>query len=248
MATSAPGACPCQASFGGSSGGEHYVWLAFLRLDNDQYEPEQWLRDYFCLPTNRLTCLLTGSDLFHCQCFFWDQALATFVTFTVDAHHQVVHCNAQKQFRRGWRFLRLTVTQDQEQRMYAFLRGQADAARPFNWLGALLLLFAWPVDTGTSAWFCSQLDVAALHAAGLLLHLRPEATSPAGLLDALLRTGEVHVAETTSPVPTQRVHLHVQRIIAPVAAGGGGGDDERSPPSASASSSSAAAMPRMLRY
>jgi hypothetical protein len=221
------GACPCEGAYdsgaAGRGGGSertgpqrqqaHYVWMAFLHYDNDEYRQEQWLRDYRVLPTNWLTTKLSGSDIFHCQMFFWNQMQQTFVTFSVDAHQQHVHYSTQKQFGRGWTFLRLTVSRQQERAMYDFLAEQAVHQKPFNWLGAMLL-FVRPVPTGDRTWFCSQLDVAALQQAGLLMHVRPEATYPSQLLDLLERSGEVPVMRTTHPVRTKQVWMRVSQHLA----------------------------------
>ena len=59
--------------------------------------------------------------------------------------------------------------------MYDFMAQQATEQKPFNWLGAMLLFFR-PVHTGGTSWFCSQLVVAAMQEAGLLQHVRGEAT------------------------------------------------------------------------
>jgi len=206
-----PDTCPCEGSYDKgvpSADGSHYVWVAFLHYHNDEYRQEQWLRDYRVLPTNWLTCKLSGSSIFHCQLFFWNQQQQTFVTFSVDAHQQHVHFATTKQFQRGWTFLRLTVSQQQERDMYEFLAAEAAAERPFNWLGAMLL-FLRPVDTGGQSWFCSQLVVAALQRAGLLAGVRPEATSPSHVLELLKRSAPVPVLETPHPVRTKQTWIRV---------------------------------------
>ena len=92
--------------------------------------------------------------------------------------------------------------------MYDFMAEQATAQKPFNWLGAMLLFFR-PVSTGGSTWFCSQLVVAAMQQAGLLQHVRGEATYPSQLLDILHRCGEVPTLETEHPVRTKQVWMRV---------------------------------------
>lgn len=206
-----PGTCPCEGSYdtGVATGnGPHYVWVAFLHYNNDEYRQEQWLRDYRLLPTNWLTCKLSGSPIFHCQLFFWNQRQQAFVTFSVDAHQQHVHYATTKKFQHGWTFLRLTVTQQQELDMYEFLAGEAAAERPFNWLGAMLL-FLRPIDTGGASWFCSQLVVAALQRAGLLPGVRPEATSPSQVLELLERSASVPIVRSLQPVQTKQTWIRV---------------------------------------
>lgn len=208
-----PGTCPCEGAYDDGvpvrdERARHYVWMAFLRYENEDYRKEQWLRDYRVLPTNWLTCKLSGSDLYHCQMFFWNQHQQAFVTFSVDAHNDCVHYSSRKQFGAGWKFLRLTVSQDQEREMYDFLAQEACDPPPFNWLGAMML-FVRPLPTTGHSWFCSQLDVAALHQAGILTHVRPEATSPSHLYDLLQRCGEVPVLETPHPIRTKQVWMRV---------------------------------------
>jgi len=130
------------------------------------------------------------------------------VTFSVDAHNDRVYFSSRKTFGTGWKFLRLTVTQDQERAMYDFLAEETCDSPPFNWLGAIML-FLRPLPTTGHAWFCSQLDVATLHQAGLLLHVRPEATSPSHLYHLLQRCGEVPVLETPHPIRTKQVWMRV---------------------------------------
>lgn len=212
-----PTACPCEGAYDGGvpeqgDRARHYVWVAFLHEGNEDYRREEWLRDYYLLPTNWLTCRLSRSDIYHCQMFFWNQRQQSFVTFSVDAHQRHVHYSTRKQFGRGWTFVRLTVSRDQERTMYEWLARQALARAPFNQLGAMLL-FLRPIDTGGHAWFCSQLVVVALQQAGFLLHVRPEAVHPAGLLDLLRHSGEFEWRESPHPVRTKHVWLRVAQDL-----------------------------------
>ena len=207
------GECPCEGAYNTgvpSARGPHYVWMAFLHYDNGDFRQEEWGRDYRILPMNWLTCKLSGSDLYHCQMFFWHQGEQTFVTFSVDSHQAQVHYTTQKEFKYGWTFLRLEVTQEQERSMYEFLHAQL--GKPFNMLGATLLFFR-PINTGHHTWFCSQLDTAALQVGGLVPHLRPEAVSPASLMRALLGCGEVPVLQSEHPVRTKHVWQRVDRHL-----------------------------------
>ncbi len=185
--------------------------MAFLHYDNGDFRQEEWGRDYRILPMNWLTCKLSGSDVYHCQMFFWHQSAQTFVTFSVDSHHERVYYTTQKEFSHGWTFVRLAVTEAQERAMYEFLAAQV--GKPFNMVGAVLLFFR-PVHTGQATWFCSQLDVAALQVVGLVLELRPEAVSPAKLMHTLLTCGDVPVLKSTNPVRTKQVWQRVDRHLA----------------------------------
>ena len=208
------GECPCEGAYNTgipdkSPKSSHYFWLAFLRRKNGDFREEEWLRDYKILPTNWITCKLSGSDIFHCQIFFWNQLQQTHVTFSVDANQKTVHYSTQKEFSYGWSFLRVACTKEQERIMYDFLAEQALAEKPFNWLGALLLFFM-PFNTGTSTWFCSQLVTAAMQQAGFLKGLRPEATYPSQLYELVKSCGEMSVLESEHPIKTKETWMRVQ--------------------------------------
>lgn len=207
-------ACPCHGAYNTgvpNADGPHYVWMAFLHLDNGDYRQEEWGRDYRFLPMNRLTCWLSNSDVYHCQLFFWRQADDCFETISVDANQREVFADRQKQFSYGWTFLRLQVTQQQERRMYTWLRAQL--GKPFNMPGALML-FVRPVPTWGTSWFCSQLGVAALQAAGFFADVQPEAVNPAQLMHMLQTAGEMPVLESTHPVRTKQLWRRVDEHVA----------------------------------
>jgi len=47
----APGTCPCEGAYDDGvpvrdERAKHYVWMAFLEYDNEDYRKEEWLRDY----------------------------------------------------------------------------------------------------------------------------------------------------------------------------------------------------------
>ena len=197
--------CPCGGKFYATtnpkSAGEHYVWVAFLNYENDEYRKEEWGRDYTFLPTNKLTCWLSSSTIFHCQMFFWSETEQTFVTISVDAYQQRVFRSTQKEFRHGWTFVELQVSHDEELAMYNFLSEQMRQQRPFNTVGAYALFFC-PIATDGQSWFCSQLDVAALQHAGMLRDVQPHATSPADLHRLLLQ--QLMCTEISTPVQFKR--------------------------------------------
>lgn len=209
--------CPCEGAYNTgnpnfSPHSQHFVWVAFIHENNQDFRREEWLRDYRVLPTNWLTCRLSGSDIFHCQMLFWNQMQNTFVTFSVDSHQKEVHYSTEKQFGVGWTFIRISCTMDQERIMYDFLAEQATARKPFNWIGAMTLFFR-PIDTGETSWFCSQLVVAALQKAGFLLGIRPEATYPSLLLDLLRRASNMTIVESKHPIRTKEVWMRVQQQL-----------------------------------
>lgn len=209
--------CPCEGAYNTgtpnlSPHSQHFYWVAFLHYNNTYCRREEWLRDYRILPTNWLTCKLSGSDIFHCQIFFWNQMQQTHVTFSVDAHQKEVHYSTEKQFGDGWTFIRVSCTMDQERIMYDFLAAEAMARKPFNWTGAMTLFFR-PIDTGGTSWFCSQLCVAAMQKAGFLLGIKPEAVYPALLLDLLKRATNMTILESQHPIKTKEVWMRVQQQL-----------------------------------
>jgi len=186
--------CPCGGVF---DDGMHSVFLAFLHHDNDEVRDEQtgcctgtngWL------PIRRLTTLLSDSEIFHCQPFYWDNSRGTFVTISV-TQERGVHAYDKKRFRRGWTFLRLPVARWQELAVIRFLWRQV--GKPLNKRGMFSLFSPVPHSGEGDAFFCSELCVAALQYAGLLRGVCAEATSPAALADVLLETEEAF--ETPHP-------------------------------------------------
>lgn len=145
------------------------------------------------------------------QVLFWHQAEANFITFSVDARAKRVYSASYKQFSRGWLFYRLTVSADQERRMYTFLADQCRLRAPFNTAGALLV-YIRPVDTADNAWFCSQLVVAALQAAGFCTHLAAYALGPAEVKRYLEQADEFsqRVAEADNPRRTKSLLDHAR--------------------------------------
>jgi len=223
------GTCPC----GGTLGPDHYVWMAFLNYDNDEegYRREQFARDYRALAVNWWTTVLSGSNIFHCQMFFWNEHQQTFITYSVDAYAKRVFADTKKQFSRGWTFLRVPVTREQEVGMYEFFVAQLAAAKPFNSFGAYMLFFR-PIDQAEEqSWFCSQLDVAALQRAGFLHGVPPHATSPAALYRLMKERAEFSdVLETDNPVRVEPVTAVVAHRQVPI----GRSDGSMPPPATGA--------------
>ena len=186
--------CMCAGSFDDR---EHCVFVAFLHYDNDEYREEQCLQDYRLLPMNRLTALLSGSDIYHCQVFYWDHRRRAFVTISVDTYHNCVHEYDKKTFRRGWSFLRLKLPKWRENGIISFLRAQI--GKPMNVYGAYRL-FLLPYSGGGESFFCSELCLAALQHVGLLLSLSPAGTSPGALYRAICESGEFDYSESSHPL------------------------------------------------
>jgi hypothetical protein len=213
--------------------------MAFLNYDNDEagYRREEFARDYRALAVNWWTTVLSRSSIFHCQMFFWNEHQGTFITFSVDAYAKRVCADTKKQFSRGWTFLRIPVTREQEVAMYEFFVAQVAAAKPFNSFGAYMLFFR-PVDQAEEqSWFCSQLDVAALQRAGFLRGVPPHATSPAALYRLMKDRAEFADAlETDNPVRVEPVTAVVAHRHVPLTAGRGEPDVDTEPVEVAAAS------------
>ena len=211
--------CPCRGAYdtGRPRGGPHYVWMAYLRYNNDDkyYRREQWLRDYYLFSVSYMTCLLSGSNIFHCQMFFWNQMQKKFVSFSVDAYRRQVFPDDRKEFKcSGWTFQRLTVTAAQEIAMYEFLAEQVRRGAHFNQIGAYLLCFR-PTDTGGRSWFCSQLATAALQHAGFLRNVTPHSVYPGHLYEIIKNSGQFTILETEdNPTRTRRIYEQVAEVPA----------------------------------
>lgn len=142
----------------------HRVWVAFLRLKNEEYEAEASLQSYCCLPMNKITVWLTQRPWIHCQLVLWDDEKRLYYTFSVDSGRPV-HVFERKEFQAGWDFLELRVSEACELRIYNFLVAQL--GKPMNRSGQLMALF-FPLDSGGERWFCSELVAAALEAGGVI--------------------------------------------------------------------------------
>jgi hypothetical protein len=142
----------------------HRVWVAFLQLENEEYEAEASLRTHCCLPMNKITVWLTQRPWIHCQLVLWDDERRTYYTFSVDSNRPV-HVFERKEFQKGWDFLELRVSEACELRIYNFLVAQI--GKRMNSSGQLMALF-FPLDSGGERWFCSELVAAALEAGGII--------------------------------------------------------------------------------
>lgn len=165
------------------------VYIAFLEYDNNEYEKERSMRDYFLLPMNWLTVKMTGRQFIHVQPVFWDAVQKTYVTFSVDSVRRV-HVYDRKGFRGGWKFLQLSLTEREEILMYNFCVQQL--GKELNTSGQLSI-FIWPISGEGQTWFCSELVAAALESAGLVDYnvwpevRQPAAAAPHHIYDYLLK-------------------------------------------------------------
>lgn len=142
----------------------HRIWVAFLRLKNEEFQAEASLNSFCCLPTNKLTVWLTQRPWIHCQLVFWDNEQRLYYTFSVDGGRPV-HVYERKSFQNGWDFIELLVSESCELRIYNFLVAQL--GKSMNRSGQLMVLF-FPVDSRGERWFCSELVAAALEAGGIV--------------------------------------------------------------------------------
>ena len=171
------------------------------------------MTDYRVLPTNRMTCWLSNSDLYHCQLLLWSHADDAFETYSVDAHANRVFRMTTKNFRRGWSFFRIRISAAQERAAHNFLHAQL--GKPFNWVG-MYSICVWPHSGLGDAWFCSELTTAALQAMGYLKHERPHAMYPSTVRDRVLEAGDIDVVQVNHPIERTNVRRAVrQELSAP---------------------------------
>jgi len=169
------------------------------------------MTDYRVLPTNRLTCRLSGSDIYHCQLLLWSHADRAFETYSVDVYQNRVFRMTTKNFRRGWSFYRITVTAEQERAAHNFLHAQLN--KPFNRIG-MHLIFIWPYSGNGESWFCSELTAAALQAMGYLKNERPAALYPSYVRDRVLEAGDITVVQVNHPIERTRRQLAIRAELA----------------------------------
>jgi hypothetical protein len=163
----------------------HPVWVGFTHYDNTYYEHQVSLRDYCCLDMNWLATFCTRRPYIHCQIVFWNAVSGKYYTFSVDYEHNV-HVYDEKEFKRGWTWVRLNVTERAELAMHNFLVDQL--GKPMSALGQYMALTWFPAAGNDTRWFCSELIARALIEGGIICdnNVQPEAMAPHHLLDYLL--------------------------------------------------------------
>lgn len=163
-------ACPCRGNYPPSpQRKDHSVLIAFLLLHNDEFEQPESMRDGAIIPWNRLACWFGNTDICHVQPVFWIDERDQFGTFSADRERGVHYMERKAFAAKGWKWVQINVTADQERAMYNFLSGEI--GKPFATWGSLLA-YIWPAPSNGMSWFCSQLTVAALQAGGLLKNWR----------------------------------------------------------------------------
>jgi hypothetical protein len=163
--------CLCRGKYFGENSGQHVVFAAFLDYENDEITHPGSMNGSM-MPINRLATILGNTNIDHCQLVFMDTQAEEWVTISTD-FDRGVHVMSRKKFAaRGWHFLCLLVTAEQELAMYNFLIDQV--GKGFSRIG-ILGLYLRPVDTLGYTWFCSPLMLEALRAGGLCLDWPREA-------------------------------------------------------------------------
>ena len=143
----------------------HFVYAAFLLYDNDETANMRSMRDYAFVSMNWLTTVLTQRQFIHVQLVFWDEERKNYYTYSVDNQRPVFVAVYKSFARRGWKFVRLAVNEQQEVAMHNFLVAQL--RKPLNSVGQMFALLYGSSGNGQS-WFCSELAAAALEAAGIV--------------------------------------------------------------------------------
>lgn len=164
--------CLCHGAYFGAGNDQHVVFAAFLDYDNDEKTHPGSMNDGSMLPINRLATLLGNTEIEHCQLVFVDTEADEFVTVSTDMTRGVHVMSRKKHAARGWHFLCLIVSEEQEVAIYNFLIRQV--GKEFSRAGIVGLYFR-PVDTIGYTWFCSSLALEALRAGGLCVDWPREA-------------------------------------------------------------------------
>lgn len=150
--------CACGGHYFGVNTNRHVVWLAFAPADPtlSYFSTARWL--------SSMAGWLGRTDITHCQFVFYDHQQARFYTYSVDKRNKVSVSHTKKFERTGWRFLQIEVSEQQEVAIRNALAAELDKDFDFS---ATLWLYFWPRKTTRRAWFCSELMLTALKAAGL---------------------------------------------------------------------------------
>ena len=163
----------------------HPVWIAVLEEDNDMWDRERSMEDYLCCSMNRLVVWWSGRPFIHCQIVFWNAVEKKYYTYSVDTKRGVWAYD-EKEFQRGWRFVRIMVTERAELAMHNFLVDQL--GKPMNTLGQYMAWTWFPASGNEARWFCSELMTRALVEGGIIKDddVVPEAMAPHSLYNYLL--------------------------------------------------------------
>lgn len=163
----------------------HPIWVGFTHWDNTYYEHPVSMRDFCCLDMNWITTFVTRRPYIHCQIVFYNAFTGKYYTFSVD-YERNVHVYDEKEFARGWTWVRLSVTERAEMAMHNFLVEQL--GKPMSALGQYMALTWFPASGNNERWFCSELIARALIEGGIICdeNVLPEAMAPHHLLDYLL--------------------------------------------------------------
>jgi len=181
--------CKCGKT---ASDQNHYVWIAFLSYENEEFQKEEWCTNYFCFSINKLATWWTESDIIHCQIAFQDNTPGNYITYSVDSVTGEVWCEQRDFSKEGWRFARIRVTMDQENRIRKFL--QAQLGKPFNSCG-INMFWLCPWSGGGEKWFCSELTMAALQRAGLYKGYTPAECGPSKIYDIVTSDRNLYVPD-----------------------------------------------------
>jgi len=153
--------------------------------------------------------MATQSWLKHSQLLFWDAEHEASVTVDVNGDRGHVFEAPMKEFsRRGWTFVRLRVTADEEMRALAYLRRQIN--KKMN-TGTTWFACGGSAKSGNEeTFFCSELVVRTLQHLGYMHDVRAETMSPGSLFDYLITENRESAKQLRAHVDGQHVVRHRQ--------------------------------------
>jgi len=149
---------------------------------------------------NRLTQWWTGQFV-HCELVFVDPKSGCNMACGV-WQDETVFLRPKTFGRDTWSWREINMSEADLLKVRAFCKKQADRHSPFNKSGLVRCTTPFPRASCGKAWFCSELAVSALQAAGLFQDLVPSATTPTDLYELL---GSLDAYQGGTPMLGQRI-------------------------------------------
>jgi len=168
------------------------VLVAFYRPES---ATEPWI--------NKLTAYWTG-EFSHCEVVFLSPQTKRH-TLAASVYQGEKCFFKEKTFgRTSWSFRRITLTTTQVNAMKAYVREQARAEKPFNTIGLVRCVTAFPRTTDETCFFCSELVICAFQKAGVFCATMPSMVTPSALFKMLDEVGDTRM--DGSPFMAERIN------------------------------------------
>jgi hypothetical protein len=156
---------------------------------------------------NKITSFFTGKYM-HCEIVFGRQGGQNLACGVWQNEHVFLR---HKTFgKECWVWKSIKLSPDAINRMMRFCKRQATERKPFNKSGLYRCTTIFPRATDGTAWFCSELCMAALQEAGLFHNQAPGSITPSNLYSLL---DSIDSYTNGSPLLDSRIQTHQLRFL-----------------------------------